>query len=70
MLRALFRPIVTEEREAAAAMWRRLPGEVRTADQVLGRYSAGCAATWGVMERCDFACTACYLAKGANATPP
>jgi len=69
-LRALLRPVLADERSAATARWRALPRDVRTPDQVLGRHSAGCAATWGVMERCDFACTACYLSHGANAMPP
>jgi len=40
---------------------------MRTDDQTIGVSSAGCAATHGVMERCDFSCTACYLAHGSNA---
>ena len=47
-----------------------VPEEVRSNDQVLGRHSAGCAATYGIMEACDFKCTACYLADTANSTPP
>jgi len=68
--RALVSPFVAEERAAAAAAWDALPAAARTPGQCLGRWSTGCGATWGVMERCDFACTACYLAAGANATPP
>ena len=43
---------------------------LRVDDQLLGTHSAGCTATYGVMERCDFYCTACYLADEANHTPP
>jgi len=69
-LHAFVHPFDEEERSAASAAWARLPESCRTADQSLGRWGAGCAATWGVMERCDFACTACYLSRGANQAPP
>ncbi len=67
---ALVRPVIAEERAAAAAVSRALPASVRGPDQGLGTYSTGCGATWGVMERCDFACTACYLAHGSNRARP
>ena len=70
MWRALFRPVLAEERAAARRALATLPASVRTADQTIGRASAGCAATYGVMERCDFGCTACYLAEGSNAAAP
>lgn len=38
--------------------------------QVAGIAHHSCGATQGVMERCDFACTSCYLGSQANATPP
>lgn len=63
----LLHPVLPEERAAAARAEKSLPDAVRTENQTIGRASAGCAATWGVMERCDFACTACYLAQGSNA---
>jgi uncharacterized radical SAM superfamily Fe-S cluster-containing enzyme len=66
--RALFRPVLEEERVAAQRV--KLPEHLRTDDQTIGRASAGCSATYGVMERCDFGCTACYLAEGSNATQP
>jgi len=59
-----------ETRDAARAAWESLPETSRTPDQALGRWGAACGATWGVMERCDFSCTACYLAPGANRTRP
>lgn len=68
--RALKQPEMPEERRAAAGMWSELPEHLRTEDQVLGRHSAGCAATYGVMEACNFNCTACYLSDDANHTPP
>ncbi|MEM8885480.1 MAG: radical SAM protein [Planctomycetota bacterium] len=63
-------PRLEEERTAAERVWPTLPDAVRTDDQTVGRASAGCAATYGVMERCDFGCTACYLARGSNAAKP
>ena len=70
LLHEFVHPFDQEERSAASAAWARLPESCRTADQSLGRWGAGCTATWGVMERCDFACTACYLSRGANQAPP
>ncbi len=67
---AFRRPELEEERRAARAVWGALPDSLRTPDQALGRHSAGCAATYGIMEACDFYCTACYLADEANHTPP
>lgn len=46
-----------------------LPDRFRTNNQFLGGQYAGCAATIGVMPKCDFACNACYLGKDANRIP-
>ena len=59
-----------DERRAAKNIWENLPPDLQVKDQTLGRHSAGCAATYGVMEACDFYCTACYLSDEANHTPP
>lgn len=67
---AFVRPERPEERNAVRRVWDDLPPEVQTEDQLLGRHSAGCAATYGTMEACNFYCTACYLADEANHTPP
>jgi len=67
LARALFDPFLADERAAVARAAR---AGLDDPDQLLGRYYAGCGATWGVMERCDFACTACYLARASNAAPP
>ena len=67
---AFLKPVIEDERRAAKNVWNRLPASLRVPDQLLGRHSAGCAATYGLMEACDFKCTACYLADTANATPP
>jgi hypothetical protein len=70
ILRAFLRPEIAEVRAVARRTWDALPESVKLPEQVLGRAGAGCAATYGVIERCNFACTACYLAEEANPTPP
>ncbi len=42
----------------------------RIRHQWFGTMSAGCTATHGLYEACDFSCTACYLTSTANSTPP
>lgn len=49
--------------------WQNLPEKLKHGRQVLGVQSPGCAATVGLMEKCDFYCTACYLPKSSNDTP-
>jgi molybdenum cofactor biosynthesis enzyme MoaA len=58
-----------ERRELCRRRWETLPDELRTPQQAAGRAHVACGATHGVMERCDFACTACYLTPIANRTP-
>jgi len=53
-----------------AAAWASLPPALRLSTQFLGRQYAGCSATIGVMPRCDFSCTGCYLGRDANRMPP
>ncbi len=50
--------------------WQELPETVRTPQQLAGVGGVACGATWGVMERCNFACTSCYLSDAANRTRP
>lgn len=60
-----------ESRAAREAVHEALPECVRQLPhQWLGTVSMGCAATWGIHERCDFSCRACYLTPNANRTPP
>jgi MoaA/NifB/PqqE/SkfB family radical SAM enzyme len=59
-----------ESRAALSAAWTRLPPALRLPTQFLGRQYAGCAATIGVMPRCDFTCTGCYLGADANRMRP
>ena len=58
-----------ETRERLSKIWSELPEALRTPQQMYGRTSNGCGATIGVMPRCDFACTGCYLGREANDVP-
>jgi MoaA/NifB/PqqE/SkfB family radical SAM enzyme len=55
-----------EMRAVLARAWADLPEALRLPTQFLGRQYAGCGATIGVMPRCDFTCSGCYLGKDAN----
>ena len=60
-----------EREEARRKAFTALPERTRRIrHQWLGTMSAGCTATHGLHEACDFSCTACYLASTANRTPP
>ncbi len=50
--------------------WAGLPDALRVPEQAAGRGYVSCGATHGVMERCDFGCTSCYLSELANAAAP
>ena len=67
---SLLRPIPPERTARNAARYRELPEDLKTPNQVLGMAHHSCGATHGVMERCDLACTSCYLGEEANATEP
>lgn len=68
--RSLSEPISSERRQLNRDRWQSLPESLRVPQQTMGRGHHSCGATHGVMERCDFACTSCYLSPVANATPP
>jgi MoaA/NifB/PqqE/SkfB family radical SAM enzyme len=53
-----------------AAAWASLPRSLRLPTQFLGRQYAGCGATIGVMPRCDFRCSGCYLSEEASRERP
>lgn len=59
-----------ERIDARARVWNELDVSVKDTKQWLGKMSAGCFATHQVYEACDFACTACYLTKESDDTPP
>jgi MoaA/NifB/PqqE/SkfB family radical SAM enzyme len=50
--------------------WRNLPAAQQTDGQIAGVTAVGCGATHSIMERCNFACTSCYLNEAANTTAP
>lgn len=64
------RPKIAGREDANRRAWERLPEEFRRPDQIFGRQQPGCGATYHVMERCNFSCTACYLSNAANSVPP
>jgi hypothetical protein len=70
LLAILREPVLRESREKLAASWRSLPERFRAKPQMFGRQGNCCGATLGVMPRCDFACTGCYLGTEANHVPP
>lgn len=69
-LALLREPVPREKKELMAARWETLPDTLRTSSQGFGRQATGCGATIGVMPRCDFACTGCYLGDEANRIRP
>ena len=67
IVESFLRPISKERLEVNGRRWRGLPEHLRTDSQTLGRSHHSCGATHGVLERCNFACTSCYLSREANA---
>ena len=65
-LEDLTRPEPRELARRLAERWASLPAGVRTANQSIGRRTAGCEGTQGVFPRCNMACTPCYLGPEAN----
>lgn len=55
-----------ERQELCRRRWESLPERLKTPQQAAGRAYVACGATHGIMERCDFACSACYLTPIAN----
>jgi hypothetical protein len=65
----LTQPYERDRDAALARVWDTLPDNLKVPKQSFGTQNPGCAATYNIMERCDFSCTACYLSKEANWTP-
>ena len=63
---AFLRPVEPDARRTVAEAWSRLSPELRVDHQAVGRQEEGCGVTIGLMPRCDFGCTGCYLGAGAN----
>ncbi len=68
MLEGFLEPRSREKSELCRRRWRSLPESLRTPQQAAGKAHAACGATHGILERCDFACSACYLTPIANRT--
>jgi MoaA/NifB/PqqE/SkfB family radical SAM enzyme len=68
-LREALDPRSAERLALNGRRWNTLPASARTPQQAAGRAHVACGATHGVVERCNFACTACYLTSEANGTP-
>ncbi|GAA4697580.1 hypothetical protein APR04_004486 [Promicromonospora umidemergens] len=60
------RPVSVESRAVLAERWARLPEDVRTPAQLLGRHAVGCEGTHGVFPKCNLTCTPCYHSADAN----
>ncbi|MEL6547743.1 MAG: radical SAM protein, partial [Myxococcota bacterium] len=69
-LKQIWQPVPTERFRALDRVYEELPDSVKGPKQSFGRQAPGCGATYNVLERCNFSCTACYLANTANNTPP
>ena len=50
--------------------WRELPAALQTQQQLAGVAAVSCGATHSIMEKCNFACTSCYLSEVANRARP
>ncbi|MEM7199959.1 MAG: hypothetical protein AAF628_06820 [Planctomycetota bacterium] len=64
------RVLRTEARALLRERWATLPPSAQTVTQLAGVAGVACGATHGVLERCNFACTSCYLTEIANRVPP
>lgn len=69
LLRYAVEPRSAERLRLTAERWQSLAEPLRTPQQVAGSCWVACGATHGVIERCDFGCTSCYLTDLANTTP-
>ncbi len=49
--------------------WDRLDDSLKVPQQTAGISNNSCGATHSIMEKCNFACTSCYLSDIANQTP-
>lgn len=61
-------PIPAEMRTLLAGRWSKLPSELQTEWQAVGRHLVHCGYTMGAAY-CSFGCTHCYLPKNANRVP-
>lgn len=66
--RAFRNPASGEKKAYLVRRWAELPEELKTPNQISGRYLTHCAFTLGA-SYCSFHCTHCYLPKNANSVP-
>lgn len=69
-LESVVRPVPAERQRSSQRRFEDLPPSLKTEEQIIGWAHHSCGATHGVMERCDLACTSCYLGEDANASSP
>ena len=69
-IESLLRPIPEERFRVSRERYESLPEALQSEEQIIGLAHHSCGATHGVMERCDLACTSCYLGEEANASKP
>lgn len=65
---ALRHPIPLERRRRNRERREELPDHLKGPQQAMGVSHHACGATHSLLERCNFACTSCYLSRHANAT--
>ncbi len=69
-IESVLRPVPAERQRRSRERFEALPEALQTDEQIIGLAHHSCGATHGVMERCDLACTSCYLGEEANASQP
>lgn len=67
-LDAFLHPLDREKKSYLDTRWNELPAELKTPNQISGRYLTHCAFTLGA-SYCSFHCTHCYLPPEANEIP-
>lgn len=70
LIQPLAEPRSNEKKAANEKARQNLPKALRLPQQTCGITNNSCGATHSIMERCNFACTSCYLSDIANATDP
>jgi MoaA/NifB/PqqE/SkfB family radical SAM enzyme len=66
----LIEPRSSEKLQLIRERWDTLDEKLKFPQQTAGVYNNACGATHSIMEKCNFACTSCYLSDIANHTLP
>ncbi|MFN7971998.1 MAG: hypothetical protein U0166_06555 [Acidobacteriota bacterium] len=69
-LHLLREPIHPEKKRLMKERWDELDPRWQLPTQGYGRQATGCGATVGILPKCDFDCTGCYLGEEANRIKP